>query len=69
MTTSLKTWLPTKDKWSYRHQSSPYYARLAIRGKETWRRLHIQTLSVARTKLEKLRQDAAHLQVRRQRCR
>ena len=35
MTTSPLTWLPTKPKWRYRHESVCHYARLPLRCKET----------------------------------
>jgi hypothetical protein len=35
MTTFPLTWLPTKPKWRYRHESVGHYARLPIRCKET----------------------------------
>ena len=35
MTTFPLTWLPTKPKWRYRHESISYYARLPLRCKET----------------------------------
>ena len=35
MTTFPLTWLPTKHKRRYRHESISYYARLPLRCKET----------------------------------
>lgn len=56
----LKTWT-RKDSQIYLHISGVYYARLSLGGKETWRSLDTDLLSVARTELAKLRDDAARL--------
>jgi len=56
----LKTWT-RKDSQIYLHISGVYYARLSLGGKETWRSLKTDLLTVARTELAKLRDDAARL--------
>ena len=58
--TPLKTWT-RKDSQIYLHISGVYYARLSLGGKETWRSLGTDLLSVARVELAKLRDDAARL--------
>ncbi|MFN0126285.1 MAG: tyrosine-type recombinase/integrase [Verrucomicrobiales bacterium] len=62
MTTTSKTWFPTKHTWMQRHKSGIYYARLRIAGKDTCRSLKTKTETVAVERLKELRKDVDHLQ-------
>jgi hypothetical protein len=52
-----KRWTATRYKHLYRHKSGIYYARLSIAGKQTWRTLGTEILSVAQHVLSAILQE------------
>ncbi len=51
---AVKTWEKTKVQFLVRHKSGRYYARLFQNGKETWKSLKTDHLSIAQARLAEL---------------